>query len=359
MYLFSIDRNKYSFIEADNENFRYTGRVDFTNEKAPAIIYAGSMIFTKFEGTSLKIAIRNHHCCYENSIGYILDGNIHGKVVIPNNNKCIVINIMNGLKDQVHDLVLYKRQDACHYFDFHGLVLDKGCSIREPGPRSKRRIECFGDSIGAGELCELMNEMKKNQLESYKGKLSNGCLSFPLILGRYLGAEVNNNSQGGLALLNGTGYFRRQRCLGLEFTYDKLRYNPELGKCTKWDFKRFIPHVVIIELGHNDAYPSNFINEDEEKKTIWKEKYKDIIKDLRRKYPKALFILITSIAKHDKGWDEALDEIKYDLNDSKVVRYKFIRNGLLSKEYLLVSEAAEMAQELAEFINSFGEDVWK
>ena len=28
MYLFSIDRDKYSFIEADNENFRYTGRVD-------------------------------------------------------------------------------------------------------------------------------------------------------------------------------------------------------------------------------------------------------------------------------------------------------------------------------------------
>ncbi|SFU89142.1 hypothetical protein SAMN04487886_12803 [Clostridium sp. DSM 8431] len=264
---------------------------------------------------------------------------------------------MSGLSNKEHEIVIYKRQDACHYFDFLGIILNKEGEILESKERCKRRIECFGGSLSSGELCELTTSIAKNQLESYKGKSSNGYFSFPLVLGRYLGAEVNNNAQGGLALLNETGFFRRERNLGLEYTYDKLRYNPELGECTKWNFNEFIPHVVIIELGFHDSYPFGNINEI--KKNIWKEKYKGIIKSLREKYPKALFVLITSIAKHEEIWDKALTEIIYELNDSKVVQYKFIRNGVLPYEHLKVSYAAEMAQELSEFLISFGDEIWK
>ena len=288
MYLLSLDRDKYSFIEADNSFFKYTGRVDFSDKKAPTIIYAGSMILFKFQGTSLKIAVKNHHCCYDNYIGYIIDGNVHGRVKLNKDNKVRVIDIMSGLSDKEHEVIIFKRQDACHYFDFLGVVLDKGCKILElEMKRPKRRIECFGGSLSCGELSELAVNIKNSKLEKLKAEFSNGCLSFPLVLGRYLGAEVYNNSQGGLALVNGTGFFGKEKTLGLEYTYDKLRYNPELGECTKWDFTRFTPHVVIIEMGQHDNYPFSDIGEN--KKSLWKEKYKEILTDLRRKYPKALF----------------------------------------------------------------------
>ena len=82
MYLNDLDKNKYTLIEADNSNYQYMGRIDFENPKAPTIIYAGSMIKTKFTGKSIKVAIKNIHACYENSIGFIIDGSITGKVII-------------------------------------------------------------------------------------------------------------------------------------------------------------------------------------------------------------------------------------------------------------------------------------
>ena len=63
MYLNELNKEKYTLIEADNPNYQYSGRVDFENPKAPTIIYAGSMIKTKFTGKSLKIAIKNIHAC--------------------------------------------------------------------------------------------------------------------------------------------------------------------------------------------------------------------------------------------------------------------------------------------------------
>lgn len=87
MYLNELDKEKYILIEADNSNYQYMGRVDFENPKSPTIIYAGSMIKTKFTGTSIKVAIKNIHACYENAIGFIIDGNITGKAVIEEHDK--------------------------------------------------------------------------------------------------------------------------------------------------------------------------------------------------------------------------------------------------------------------------------
>ena len=66
-------------IKPDNKNFQYTGRIDFINPLAPTFIYAGSMIKTRFQGTSVKLLAKNYHGCYENSIGYIIDGQIGEK----------------------------------------------------------------------------------------------------------------------------------------------------------------------------------------------------------------------------------------------------------------------------------------
>lgn len=139
MYLEDLDKNKYTLIEADNPNYQYMGRIDFENTKAPTIIYAGSMIKTKFTGSSIKVAIKNIHACYENAIGFIIDGDITGKAVIEEHNKDIILDIAEGLSEGVHDLILFKRSDAAHYFDFYGIILEKGCHLETPEPKSNKR----------------------------------------------------------------------------------------------------------------------------------------------------------------------------------------------------------------------------
>lgn len=353
-----LSKEKYRFIAADNEKFQYTGRIDFENPKKPTMIYAGSMIKTKFEGTSLKIVVKNYHSYYENAIGYIIDNEIHGKVIIEENNKEVIIDIPEKLDEGIHDLILFKRADGCYYFDFLGVILDKNCNLVEPEERVKRRIECYGDSISAGEVSEALDYIGQADPKEHNGRFSNSWYSYSMITARMLNAELHNNAQGGIALFNKTGYFRGDDYIGLESTYNKLRYNPELGNCNEWDFSKYTPHVVIFAIGQNDANPDNYINVNKEKREAWKAKYKEIINDLRNKYPNALFVLITTLLEHDKGWDEAINEIKDELNDKKVVRYLFKRNGCGSKGHLRIPEAQEMADELTIFINSFGEDIW-
>lgn len=352
----NIDRKKYSFIEGDNSNFQYIGRIDFENPKIPTLIYAGSYIKTKFEGTSISLWIKNHYNSYESAIGYIIDGKIEGKVVIEEHEEEIVLNIKENLENKVHDLILFKRADASHYVDFYGLILDKNCNILYSGDKPKRKIECFGDSISAGQVCEALDYAGKEDPE-HNGELSNAWYSYSMMTARNLNAELNNNAQGGIALFNNTGYFV-DGTIGLEQTYDKLRYNPQLGDYTQWDFSRFTPNVVIMAIGQNDAYPEDYINIDMERRKKWKEKYKEIMRYLRVKYPNSLFVIITTILCHDKGWDEALDEIRYELDDKKVVRYLFERNGCGTPGHVRIPEAEEMADELTAFIESFGEDIW-
>ena len=88
-------------------------------------------------------------------------------------------------------------------------------------------------------------------------------------------------------------------------------------------------------------------------------KNKEIILDLRSKYPKALFVIITTLLCHNEGWDIALDEMTTEINDEKIVRFKFKRNGVGTPGHLRIPEAEEMAEELAEFIEGFGEEVWE
>ena len=62
--------------------------------------------------------------------------------------------------------------------------------------------------------------------------------------------------------------------------------------------------------------------------------------------------------EHNKAIDDVMDEVKQELDDAKIVRYKFMRNGFGSSKELSISQQSEMAQELMEFINTFGGDVW-
>ena len=355
-----IDKNKYNLVEADNPNYQFMGRIDFENPKAPLIIFAGSTIKTRFSGTSVKIAIKNYHSYYENAIGYIIDNNLHGKVVITEHDKDIILDIADGLEDGIHELVLYKRSDATNYFVFYGVILDDNGSLLAPPEKSGRRIECYGDSVSAGEVSEAVDYVGKSDPENHEGIYSNAWYSYSMITARKLNAELNNIAQGGIAVMDGTGYFCPDyNYIGMESSYNKLKYSPYLGECTPWDFSKYTPHVVIMALGQNDSHPVDYINEDLEKRHQWKERYKNIILDLRNKYKDALFVVITTILYHDKGWDDALDEMVQEINDEKIVRYKFRRNGSGTPGHIRIPEAEEMACELTSFIESFGEDIWK
>lgn len=67
------------------------------------------------------------------------------------------IVLAKGLADGEHEIMLFKRMDACHTFTFYGFEVDDGARILEPEAKPARRIEVYGDSVSAGEVSEAVD----------------------------------------------------------------------------------------------------------------------------------------------------------------------------------------------------------
>lgn len=347
-------------IMPDHAALEYCGRIDFSNKKIPTFIYPYSSVSMSFTGTSISLIAENHHICWENNLGFIID-NEQGRIQLSEQDGIKTYVLKEGLAKGQHELLLFKRQDACHYFDFHGFLLDEGAAISHVAEVLERCIEVYGDSVSAGEVSEAVEYVGKPD-PVHNGQYSNAYYSYAAFTARKLHARLHDIAQGGIALLDGTGYFAPGfGYKGMSECFDKLRYNPELGEVTKWDFNAYRPHVVIVAIGQNDNYPADYMKEDyhSEKSVHWREIYEKLLSDLREKYPKTLIIASTTILEHDISWDQSIDEVCKRLNDKKIVHFMYSQNGAGTPGHIRKPEAEKMAEELSAFIESFGEEIWE
>ncbi|MDO5561076.1 MAG: electron transporter RnfD [Oscillospiraceae bacterium] len=351
-----------NFISADNKNIRYMGRIDFADKKNPMLIYAGSTVSFDFTGTSLTVLIRNYAVTEKTVIGYFID-NRQYSVILSRDDKYPVTQInvsTDGRTDERHSFTLFKRMDGYHMFQFCGFYIDQNAHILPGAPVSKRRMECYGDSVSCGAVCEAADHLASTDPENNMGLMDNCWYAYNMITARILGASINNISQGGAAVLDSTGYCFAPYYPGMETIYSKLRYIPYF-ETSQWDFSLYTPDVVLIALGQNDphceGHPDNNIN-DPEFRQRWISSYSGILNDLIAKYPQADFILFTTILMHDEAWDKAIDEIFTQSQNSRVHRFRFRRTASATPGHPRIPEQEEMAAELSEYISSLGSDIW-
>lgn len=346
-------------ITADSKAFVYTGRIDFENPAEPLMIYAGSMAETKFTGGSIGIYVKNQSMSVYSAIGVLVD-NVQYKIELSDSDDEQFFEIPAALNEGEHTLTVFKRQAAAHYFRFCGIETDDGASVFAPEKNYSLKIDVYGDSVSAGEVTEAFNYEGCCDPEDHNGFYDNSWFSYPLILGRRLNAQVYDNSQGGIALFDKTGYFcgpDRETLRGVESTYDKLSYVPYSRQgLTEWDFSRFTPDLVIIAVGQNDPNPCEEETKDEKYIRKWKDKYKEIIADLKSKYGKnTRFLMILTVLMHYPRWDSYLEEIQEELNDDTVRHYMFRRCGTATPGHPRLTEQTEMAEELSTYIRNWFE----
>lgn len=332
----------------NDSSYRFMGRIDFANADEPLFIYAGSMVKLTFRGTRADILIRNvsmHTYC---SVGVVLDG-VQQCVRLADSKEIQRFTVAEGLAECEHTMYIFKRQAAANYYYFCGIETDG--ELCRTAPFDDFKIDVYGDSVSAGEVTEALYYVGMPDPENHGSVYDNSWFSYPLALARKLNAEVYDNSQGGLALFDGTGYFNGDNYIGLETTYDQMSYVPyaPMG-VSKWDFSRYTPNLVIFAIGQNDAHPDPKAIYTEEYSRKWLNKYEEIITTLAGYYPEARFLLITTLLRHEKIWDEVLDractELKRKLGDERVRRYRFRRNGDATDGHPRATEQEEMAGEL-------------
>lgn len=344
-------------ISPDDARLQYAGRVDFEDKKNPIFLFTASYVRFRMTGKHLRVVLTNTHHLWENRLGVVINGEQFG--VLLDWDKVCEIDLSDHLADGVNEVMLFKRQDSCCKLTLHALLVDEGVELLAPPERSPRRIEFYGDSVSAGEVTEAVEYAGKLDPENHNARFNNVWHSYAWQTARLLDAEISDIAQGGIALQDGNGYFFDT---GMLSCWDKLAYNPFFGDTKDWDFSRFMPQVVVLAIGQNDAAKTNFMHEDYQgaQAQKWREDYRGWVESLRAKYPAAQILLTTTIMCHSPEWDDAIEEVYQALakTDARVHHFRYSLNGVGTPGHVRATEAAVMAKELAAYIESIP-NVWQ
>lgn len=344
-------------IQLDHEKLSYMGRIDRIDPQHPVFVYPATCLRFCFYGKKAVLTIENFKVCYDNYVGAFVDGKQYCFKLNDSGNTEIVL--LDECEEAEHDVLFFKRQDCVHEMQLLSLELSENSILRDAPAKPERRIEVYGDSVSAGEVAEALDYIKKPD-PIHQGEYSNSWYSYSWIAARKMNAQLHDIAQGGIPLLNGNGWVSPPYYPGMEFMWDKVHYSPQLGKVTDWNFEEYTPHLVLVAIGQNDSNPDDYMKTDTQglRAVYWKYKYECLIRAIRKKYPKALILLTTTILEHDLGWDHAIEEVCCKLQDPRIRHFLYSENGCGTPGHVRIPEAEKMAEELAAYIQQLEIPVW-
>jgi len=275
--LFAAD--SLPFYKASDNRFSYMGRGDFSNTEHPRFWASATQINFRFKGNSCVIDLADEHL-YGKNLNYvqlIVDGNYYTRFkLLSAENK---ISVSGNPNDSIHTVVICKStESSIGYLQFNGVRCKE--LLASPTP-PLRKIECFGNSITCGTGSD------QSEVRCGKGEWQdqhNAYQSYGAITARALNAQYHLTSVSGIGLIHS--------CCNLDIVmpqvYDKISLRENK---LPWNFSLYQPDVVTICLGQNDGIQD---------KTTFCNAYIDFIKTLRKVYPQAHIVLLTSPMADDK-----------------------------------------------------------
>jgi hypothetical protein len=328
-----------SVVNADDPYIQYSGRINFANPLEPIFWWPGNYITAYFEGTSIKAKFND---LGNNYFAVIIDDN--PEVVLDLGYGTGTYLLAGNLPDEVHKVVLFKRTETNistgeGAVKFLGFELDNGKGLVVPPPRPYKRIEFYGDSITAGFGVDSTSNSGAAQ---YK----NNYLDYGARTARMLNAEYHCQAISGVGIYKSWWQYPAGDNASMYEDYYFLE-----TATTTWDFSKWIPQVVVINLGENDKNVGGVTQSQAEGY------YRDFALALRGHYPDAhiIFALGSMSAADSATWKGYIDNVTNLLNgpaynDEKVHRLFFDKINDTVNRHPVASEHLLMAQQLTDFI---------
>ena len=344
---------KGTIISPTDQHIQYTGRISFTNPERPTWNYPGVQIIAAFEGTSLRMIAKPRS-------GYFMaqiDQAEPFKVAF-RGERDSVVTLATALPDGRHLVRLMYIIEGYEFFpEFWGFVLDKGRQLIDAPVLPSRKIEFIGNSI----TCGYGNEGLKKE-EHFDYATENHYYSYASIAARNLEAQhwvVARSGIGAYRNYDGPKKGNPESCMPVQYEYTGYAWKPELRKeqtflREKWDFNRYQPDVICINLGTNDLSTPNY------DLSLLKQSYQKFLKMVRQHNPKAKIVLLTGSMLYNQELQIAkqlLDEItdKAQKAGDKEV-YRFDMNHIDGEAFLgndwhpNVYQDEKMANELTAYL---------
>ena len=288
----------------------YEGRVAFKNDAA-VLSWPGTSVYINFTGPEIKGAFSESDT--GNYYNVILDGAIISKLHFDIERK--IYTLASGLENTKHNLQLFKRTEwdkgATSFYGFSG----KELKVLPASPKQKRKIEFYGNSIDCGYA-----------VEDYTGDLAIGFYennydAYPAITARHFNAQYQCIAKSGIGIT--ISWFP----LLMKEMYDRL---DPVDPLSKWDFTKYTPDVVVINLLQNDYWLSNMPNHEQFRFRFGTQKpspefiiseYKNFVQSVRNKYPAAKIICMLGnmdIMSNGSAWPGYVTQATQQLNDKNI-----------------------------------------
>jgi hypothetical protein len=302
-----------SYVKPDDANLQYTGRIDFANPAGPLLSWPGTSVEGSFTGSSLALKLDDQFG--KNYFNVFIDGDLARPVVVKAGQGSRTYAVAGGLAAGPHRFLVTKRTEGEEGATvFQGLELADDAKLLPPPPRKQRHIEFFGDSITSG----MGNEAPDNGPDHLLNE-KNNFLSYASITARNLDAEAHVISQSGIGIMISWFPFT------MPDFYDQL--NAVGNNDSKWDFSRWTPDVVVINLMQNDSWlidrEKRLLPVPDDSQRV--QAYKQFVQKIRAIYPRAYIVCALGsmdATRPNSKWPgyvrTAVTEIQREQNDSRI-----------------------------------------
>lgn len=330
-------------VKSHDVHIRYSGRIAMTDDAAE-LSWSASSVRMNFRGTFIKVTLKDEHG--NDYWNVIIDGRVVSVLQPDSMEK--QYTLASGLTDGNHSVELFKRTEwPMGKTWFYGFELDRNASVLQPPAQQKRKIEFFGDSITCGYAVEDSTGQDRGT-----APYENAYLSYASITARHFDADLHSTTKSGI------GITVSWVPLIMSELYDRL--DPTDAE-SKWDFSRYVPDLVVINLFQNDSWIVKLPDNEQFKarfgiKAPTDEQlikaYKDFVKTIRNKYPKAQIICALGsmdAVKEGAPWAGYVQKAVAQIGDKKIYTHFFpYKNtpGHPSKK-----EQQAMADDLDAFID--------
>ena len=299
-------------VPPTDEHIQYVGRICFDNPMRPRFTFPGTQINARFTGTSLKMIAKPKS-------GYFMaqiDEAEPFKVAFMGEQDSVV-TLATALPKGEHTVrLMYTIEGYELKPDFRGFVLDADGILLDAPALPERRIEFIGNSITCGYGNESINGNDPFEYET-----ENHYLTYAQQTCRNLKAMAYVVARSGIGVYrsyNGPKEGTPDNVMTTEYEYTNLYDRSE-----QWDFSRYQPQVVCINLGTNDLSTNNYDVE------LLKQAYKKFLKQVRQHNPKAKIVYLCGSMLKDEELQIAtrlLNEVAEEARkegDTQVYRFDF------------------------------------
>lgn len=355
-------------VKPSDKHITYVGRINDSNPDRPTFTYPGTEIRTAFMGNSIAMKAKSHSGYFmvkidENEpykIGFLNDsivtlcieknehcGNIkdysNGNDCSNNNdccnlNDCSKGNIeqcdksngiitysdsgaylnkdLNGNGKYAHQLTITYIGEGYHTRpEFHGFILNNNTFLTSPAPLPSRKIEFIGNSITCGYGIEAADASAP-----YTEETANYYFTYAAKTARWLKAQAYVVARSGIGVYRNYNGPKTGDAVNMntEYKYTMLYDDSQL-----WDFTRFTPDVVCVNLGTNDTSTEGADS------TLLAKGFYNLYKQIRSHYPDAKIIFLSGCMMKGNALKMAKDAMDFTMRlalsngDTNVYRLDF------------------------------------